>query len=170
MSAAATGAGDLVIRAATADDAGTMHALLIDLARATGLKGKIHSRPDDLRRLGFRERAAFQALLAERGGTPVGLSLFFYNFSSWRGELGVYVQDLYVAAEERGSGLGRELIAATVNAGKAQGATHMRLSVDRSNSSAQAFYRNLGLRLADEELIFQATGRDFQRLASETNK
>lgn len=82
MSAAPAPAPRIVIRPATADDAETLHAMLRDLARATGLREKIRSTPDDLRRLGFRERPAFRALIAERDGKPVGLSLYFYNFSS----------------------------------------------------------------------------------------
>lgn len=145
-----------------------MHALLMELARATSLGEKIKSTPDDLRRLGFRDKPAFHALLAEQAGNPVGLSLFFYNFSSWRGALGVYVQDLYVADAVRGSGLGRKLIAETVKLGKTQGATHLRLSVDRSNTEAQDFYRKLGLKRSDREWIFQATGRAFEQLAGGT--
>jgi ribosomal protein S18 acetylase RimI-like enzyme len=166
LSAARASAATIAIRAATADDAESLHAMLLDLARATGLREKIRSKPDDLRRLGFRERPAFQALIAERdGGRPVGLSLFFYNFSSWRGELGVYVQDLYVADDARGTGLGRRLVEETVRQGRQQGATHLRLSVDRGNESAQRFYRKLGLKLSGSEQIFQATGAAFERLA-----
>lgn len=167
MSAAPAPAPHIVIRAATADDAESLHAMLLDLARVTGLREKIRSRPEDFRRLGFREKPAFHALIAEQDGRPVGLSLFFYNFSSWRGELGVYVQDLYVAAEARGTGLGRRLLVETVRRGHTQGATHLRLSVDRGNERAQKFYRKLGLKLSGSELIFQATGAAFERLVSE---
>ncbi len=139
--------------------------MLLELAHSTGLREKMRSRAEDLRRLGFRERPAFHALIAERDGEPVGLSLFFYNFSSWRGELGVYVQDLYVADAARGTGLGRRLIAETVTLGRKQGATHVRLSVDRDNEGAQRFYRKLGLKLSGSELIFQATGTAFELLA-----
>lgn len=165
MSAAAPDISDIVIRAATPDDADNLHALLLDLARVTGLKEKIRSKPDDFRRLGFRDRPAFHALIAERDGKPLGLSLFFYNFSSWRGEMGIYVQDLYVTDDSRSAGVGRRLLAETVRLGKAQGATHLRLSVDRTNVRAQRFYRRLGLKASEQELIFQATGAAFERLS-----
>lgn len=166
MSAAAKDAAGIVIRAARPDDAESLHALLLGLARATGLKEKIRSRPEDFRRLGFREKPAFYALIAERGGEPLGLSLFFYNFSSWRGEMGIYVQDLYVTDEARSTGLGRRLLAETVRQGKTQGATHLRLAVERDNVRAQRFYRRLGLKASEQELIFQASGPAFERLAS----
>lgn len=165
MSTAPASGSPAEIRAATADDAENLHAMLLDLARVTGLREKIRSKPEDFRRLGFREKPAFQALIAEQEGRPVGLSLFFYNFSSWRGELGVYVQDLYVSAEARGAGLGRRLLVETARRGRTQGATHVRLSVERDNERAHRFYRKLGLRLSGSELIFQATGAAFERLA-----
>src|SRR5690606_7691966 len=158
LTAAPAAAARVVIRTATADDAEHLHAMLLELARATGLRAKIRSKPEVFRKLGFRESPAFQALIAEQDGHPVWLSPSFYHFSSWRGELGVYVQDLYVASEMRGTGLGRRLLAETVRLGRTQGATHLRLSVERDNARAHRFYRKLGLKLSGSELIFQATG------------
>ncbi|HMB60532.1 MAG TPA: GNAT family N-acetyltransferase, partial [Xanthomonadales bacterium] len=80
------------------------------------------------------------------------------------GRRGVYVQDLYVAPSERGTGLGRKLMAETARVAAEQGATYLRLSVDRSNESAQAFYNGIGLHPARNELIFKVTGKDFQSL------
>ena len=51
-------------------------------------------------------------MIARQDGKPVGLALFFFEFSTWRGRPGVYVQDLYVAADMRGTGLGRRLLEA----------------------------------------------------------
>ena len=138
--------------------------MVIGLAKATGLREKVTSRPEDFRRFGSRGQPAFQALIAELGGEPVGLSLFFYSFSSWRGELGVYVQDLYVSERVRGTGLGRRLIAETARLAKKRGATYLRLSVARDNTAAQAFYRSIGLSSSEEECIYQAIGPAFEQL------
>ncbi|MEX2495993.1 MAG: GNAT family N-acetyltransferase [Woeseia sp.] len=154
------------IRLATEQDAGRIHALIVELAKATGLREKVTSKPEHFLRHGFGEPPAFQALIAERADTPLGLCLFFYSFSSWRGEVGVYVQDLYVAAETRGSGLGRRLIAETARLARQRGATYLRLSVATKNSSAQDFYRAIGLTKSDDECIFQAVGAAFDGLAA----
>jgi ribosomal protein S18 acetylase RimI-like enzyme len=138
--------------------------MIIGLAKATGLREKVTSKPEDFRRFGSRGQPAFQALIAELDGEPVGMSLFFYSFSSWRGELGVYVQDLYVSGKLRGTGLGRRLIAETARLAKKRGATYLRLSVGKANTAAQAFYRSLGLTLSDEECIYQAIGLAFDNL------
>jgi GNAT superfamily N-acetyltransferase len=157
---------DIVIRLARAEDAEQLHALIVRLAQATGLKEKVSSKPENFLSHGFGERPAFQALIAEREGRPLGLCLFFYSFSSWRGELGVYVQDLFVAEESRGSGLGRRLIVATIKLARDRGATYLRLSVARANTAAQDFYRRIGLSRCDDECIYQAIGAAFDRLGA----
>jgi len=157
------------VRLATERDAETIHSLIADLAKATGLRQRVTSKPESFRRHGAGEQPAFQALIAERDGKPLGLCLYFYSFSSWRGELGVYVQDLFVTDETRGSGLGRRLIAETVRIGKARGATYLRLSVGKANAAAQEFYRTIGLRESEDECIYQAVGSAFDRLSHAAN-
>jgi ribosomal protein S18 acetylase RimI-like enzyme len=156
----------ITVRLATENDAATIHALIVDLARATGLREKVSSKPEHFSRHGAGERPAFQALLAEREGQPLGLSLFFYSFSSWRGELGVYVQDLFVSDAARGSGLGRRLIGETARLATRRGATYLRLSVAKENTAAQKFYRTIGMTEAEDECIYQLTGAAFEQLAS----
>src|SRR3990170_6723153 len=104
---------DIRIRLATAADAVAIHRMIVELARATDRRQKVTSQPEHFLSHGGGERPAFEAYIAERAGKALGLCLFFYSFSSWRGELGVYVQDLYVSEEVRGCGLGRRLIADT---------------------------------------------------------
>jgi GNAT superfamily N-acetyltransferase len=103
----------LAIRLATASDVETIHRLLQHLADSTGLRHKFLSRPQDILKFGFSDEPRFEALLAEQGDVVVGLCLFFYNFSSWRGELGVYIQDLVVDSDVRAAGIGRLLVLST---------------------------------------------------------
>jgi ribosomal protein S18 acetylase RimI-like enzyme len=156
----------ITVRLATGHDAATIHALIVDLARATGLREKVTSKPEHFARHGAGELPAFQALIAERDGQALGLCLFFYSFSSWRGELGVYVQDLFVADAARGSGLGRRLIHETARLAKQRGATYLRLSVAKENTAAQKFYRTIGMTESADECIYQVAGATFAQLAS----
>ena len=97
----------MTIRRAIEADAGTIHALVIELGAAVGMTGKVASRVEDIRDQGFGADPAFEALIAERDGAAVGLCLFFESFSTWDGRRGVYVQDIYVSEAARGLGLGR---------------------------------------------------------------
>ena len=159
--------GNVTIRAATADDAANIARMIRALAAGNGEIHKVTGRAEDFARYGFSDLPAFRALIAERDGEPVGLSLWFCNFSSWRGDVGIYIQDLYVDDSLRGTGLGRRLLEETARCGLAAGATHLRLSVASSNSGARAFYKRLGLAFRDDECIYQISDKDFSTLAAE---
>ena len=154
----------LAIRLAKASDVETIHKLLQHLADSTGLRHKFLSRTDDILRFGFCDEPRFEVLLAEQGDVVVGLCLFFYSFSSWRGELGVYIQDLVVDNDVRAGGIGRLLVRETARHASEQGATHLRLSVDRDNHKAKRFYEKIGLRESADESIFAAYEGEFINL------
>ena len=154
----------ITIRAATADDAAAVHALISELARTTQLEDKFTSSVDDYRRYGFGPDAMFEALVAEDEDGMVGVALYFYTFSSWRGEPGVYLQDLVVTEAARGRRIGELLLAELARVAGGQGATHLRLAVDRDNEAAMRFYERCGLRRNESDCIFEIDGGDFDRL------
>jgi len=102
----------------------------------------------------------FRALIAAQNGRDVGLALFFPEFSTWKGKPGVYVQDLYVAKELRGSGLGRKLMLAVYEASREWGAAYCKLSVYGDNEGALQFYRQLGFRHSAVEKVLIIDGLD----------
>lgn len=158
----------VTIRRAVAGDAATIARLVKRLAESTGHVHKVTSDADDFLRHGFGERPAFYGFLAEQDGRACGMSLWFYQFSSWRGRPGAYLQDLYVDEALRGSGLGRRLLAYTAEAALKDGADHMRLSVATDNDGARAFYDRLGFTYRDDECIYQVAGAPLDALAAAT--
>ncbi|MBT3427412.1 MAG: GNAT family N-acetyltransferase [Gammaproteobacteria bacterium] len=157
------------IRIARHTDAPTLHAMVLELAESSGEKNKVTSSAEDFLQYGFADQPAFEGLIAEYQGEAVGLSLFFYNFSTWRGKLGAYIQDLYVKPPHRGTGLGRQLIIETARCARQRGADHLRLSVDSDNKSAQHFYQHLGITWREQEQLYQADGEAFRKIAEAGN-
>ena len=157
-----------VLRKAEARDVPAIRALLAQLADATRLQHKLRCTEEALLRHGFSGAPSFEVVLAENESGVVGMTLYLYVFSSWRGEIGLYVQDIVVARGSRGQGLGRLLLAETARVGRERGATHLRLSVERDNDAAKRFYELLGLDEADTECLFEADGDAFDRLAERT--
>ena len=153
------------IRLADRGDAETIHAMIAALAAATDDRRNVKSTPRDLADYGFGTDALFETLIAERSGCPVGLCLFFYSFSTWLGKPGIYVQDLYVRDEERGRGLGRQLLSAVAAHGLGRRASHLRLSVRSWNSVARNFYDRIGMDHCDEEETYHLGGDAFLALA-----
>ncbi|WP_018389710.1 GNAT family N-acetyltransferase [Ancylobacter sp. FA202] len=113
-----------------------------------------------LERYGPTGLGLFEAVIARREEAPVGLCLYTYAFSGWRGRPGVFVEDLYVAPAERGSGLGRALLAAILAREAPQGCAFMKLHVDKANAGAHAFYARLGFvpEAHDDTLLIDEIG------------
>lgn len=132
-----------------------------DFPAAVTMLGKLadHVRPgfvprvtiDDLDRYGPAGLGLFQVLIATRVHSAVGLCLYTYAFSGWRGRPGIFVQDLYVETSERGSGLGKALLLAAIRREAANGCTYLKLDVDKANIGAIGFYQRLGFQLEDHD-------------------
>ena len=141
----------ITYRTAGAADAGVLRRFLQALADHDG-GGAVGSEAS-LRLHGFGPNPLFRAHLAERDGAPVGMVLFYPDYSTQRGEPGVYVQDIYVADDCRGMGLGRGLLAEAHKAAAAWGAGYMTLGVGPQNLGARRFYAGLGFRPRGYEFL-----------------
>jgi ribosomal protein S18 acetylase RimI-like enzyme len=154
----------VVLRPAAPADADAIHAMIKALAEEVGAAENVSSTPADIGRFGFSDPPAFHAIIAERSGKAVGLCLYFFSFSTWRGTPGIYIQDIYVASSERGRGLARRLLVESARSAAGQGAKFLRLSVDSENVAARKFYEKLGIRHSAKECIYMAFGEDFETL------
>ncbi len=156
---------EITVRLAGKADAAAVHDLVVELARSRDAMDKVVSSAADIERDGFGDNPAFEALVAELDGKPVGLCLFFGSYSTWRGKRGIYVQDLVVLDSARSLGVGRRLLAETAAIAKTRGAGYLRLSVDDDNPRAQSFYRRTGLKHSTPEQIYVLDNDDFAALA-----
>jgi GNAT superfamily N-acetyltransferase len=147
----------ITYRRAEADDAALLHTLLTEMASAEG--GRIKGSPETLLRHGFGPDPRFRAVLAF-DAQPLGMALFFPEYSSWRGQMGLYVQDLYLRPPARGKGLGRGLMAAALDEAADWQPQFLTLMVQRKNTVAQGFYAALGFALRDpsDQLILEGEG------------
>ena len=103
--------------------------------------------------------------IAEWDGEPVGLALWFLNFSSFRGRHGIYLEDLFVRPAYRRRGIGRALLRHLARRCVADGWTRFEWSVLDWNAPSIAFYKSLGAELLDEWTICRITGDALVRLA-----
>lgn len=157
---------DIHIRLASADDAAAVQSLIVDLAESIGELNRVKSTVEDFHRALSGAEPEIHALLADQNQNPVGLAVFFLNFSTWRGKSGVYLQDIYVHPDLRNTGTGKQLLVRVAAWAIDKGADHLRLSVNGDNSSAQAFYKSCGMKFCEEERIYQISDDDFMNLGS----
>lgn len=112
----------------------------------------------------FGPRPAAGAVIAARG-EPLGFALFFYNFSTWTGRRGLYLEDLYVTPAARGRGVGKALLRHLAGVAVDRGCARFEWSVLDWNADAIAFYRSVGAVGMDQWTVQRVTGEALTRLA-----
>jgi GNAT superfamily N-acetyltransferase len=134
------------IRQATPDDAAAVLALVTALA--------VYEREPDKVKMtvaGARDALAaghLNALLGFADGQPVAMALYYFNFSSWTGKRGLFLEDLFVAPEVRGTGVGMDLLKRLARLAVAMDCGRMEWNVLDWNEPAKGFYRSFGTRHA----------------------
>src|ERR1700683_1236828 len=120
----------------------------------------------EVRRDGFGSHRRFEVVIAEIDRKPVGFALFFPNYSTWEGQQGLYIEDIFVEESARKSGIGRQLIAAVAKIAKSRGCARIDLAVLDWNP-ARGFYKRLGSRHAEVWQIFRLTTSNLEALSTE---
>lgn len=155
----------LTIRPATAGDAGLILALVRELAAYEKLAHEVVATEDDFRRDGFGPRPRFEAAVAEWSGEPAGFALWFYNYSTFAGRHGLYLEDLFVRPALRGKGIGKALLVHLAGLAAAQGCARYQWQVLDWNTPSIAFYEALGARRYPEWITMRVDGEALPRLA-----
>ncbi len=137
----------LSIRNATAADAALILDFIRHLAAYEREPNAVVATEDDLVRHGFGPEPKYRCLLAEWDGKPAGFALFHYNFSTWRGQLGLYLEDLFVLPEMRGKGIGKALLQRLAQIVLEENCYGLRWMVLEWNDPALKFYESLGAEL-----------------------
>jgi GNAT superfamily N-acetyltransferase len=119
----------------------------------------------DLERDGFGPHPFFSCLIAEHDGQPAGFALYFFNYSTWVGRPGIYLEDLFVVPELRGRGVGRVLLRRMAAIAVEQGCQRMQWQVLDWNTPAVEFYRAMGGEFLDEWRDVRLSGDTLTRLA-----
>ncbi|HWO04166.1 MAG TPA: GNAT family N-acetyltransferase [Methylomirabilota bacterium] len=155
----------LVIRAGTARDVPTILALIRGLAEYERLAHQMEATPARVRAHGFGPRRYFQTLICRRGGRPVGFALYFFTYSTFLARPSLYLEDLFVLPEERGTGAGKALLRALARIAVRRGCGRMEWAVLDWNRPAIRFYRRLGAQLRRQWILTRLTGTPLRRLA-----
>jgi len=154
----------LVLRDARPDDAGLLLSLIRELAEFERLTHECVADAALLKRSLFGEKKA-HAIVAEWDGKPAGFALYFYNFSTFLGRPGLYLEDLFVRPEFRRNGIAKRVFRYLAKKAVEEGCGRMEWSVLDWNENAIAFYRSLGAVPMDEWTVQRLTGDALKRLA-----
>src|SRR5258708_17554134 len=156
----------LPIRKATAVDAPLMLDFIRRLAEYEREPDGVVATEEDLIRHGFGPEPKYCCLIGEWNGQPAGFALFHYNFSTWRGQPGLYLEDLFVLVEMRGKGIGKALLQRLAQIALEENCYGLRWMVLGWNDPALKFYESLGGELLDEWETMLLRGTALASLAS----
>jgi GNAT superfamily N-acetyltransferase len=157
---------ELIIRPATPDDIPQILALIQALAEYEREPHAALATHADILRDGFGPIPRFHCLMAERDGDSVGLALYFYNYSTWRGHPGIYVEDLFVRPQYRGQGIGKALLKKVAAIAVAEGCSRLDWAVLNWNQPAIDFYHAMGAKPLTEWTTMRVSGDALTTLAA----
>jgi len=155
----------VTVRPATPSDAGLVYQFIRDLAEYEKLLETVEATQADVAAALFGDTPRAFADIAELDGEPVGFALWFYNFSTFVGRHGIYLEDLFVRPSARGAGAGKALLARLARRCIDENLGRLEWSVLDWNAPSIAFYDSLGAAAMDEWIIRRMTGEALRRLA-----
>lgn len=156
----------LVIREAAQGDEALIIGFIRELAEYEKLSSDVVATPAHLTKTLFASNPKAFALIAENNGEAIGFALYFFNYSTFLGKHGLYLEDLYVRENRRGEGAGKALLARLAKIALENDCGRMEWSVLDWNAPAIAFYKSLGAGAMDEWTVYRLTGEPLEKLAS----
>lgn len=153
------------IRSATEADVAQILAFVRALAEFERAPDAVTATEEGLLRDGFGPNPFYYCLIAEQDGHPAGFALYFFNYSTWMGQPGIYLEDLFVDPEFRGLGIGKALLQQVAASAVEKGCQRMQWEVLDWNTSAIEFYRAMGAEFLDEWRNVRLSREAIRRLA-----
>ena len=155
------------IRAARPGDEPLVMDFVRELAAYERLSHAVRASAEDVREALFGEPRRAEVLLAFDAGAPVGFALFFHNYSTFLGRVGLYLEDLFVRPAARGRGYGKALLRRLATIARERGCGRMEWAVLDWNEPAIRFYQKLGAEAMDDWTVYRLTGKALTHLAEE---
>jgi GNAT superfamily N-acetyltransferase len=153
------------IEPATSADVADLLRLIRALAEYEGLQDEVVATEAQLTESLFGASAQAEALLARVDGQAVGMALYFHNYSTFLARRGLYLEDLFVAPEWRGRGIGKALLARVAGIAVTRDCGRLEWAVLDWNAPAIRFYQSLGARALSDWTVYRVTGAALQALA-----
>lgn len=153
------------IRFATEADVSVILGFIKELATYENLMDQVVATEEKLIESLFRRKAA-EVVIGEYNHEPVGFALFFNNYSTFLGQAGIYLEDLYVKSEMRGKGFGQNFLSYLGKLAVKRGCGRLEWSCLDWNESSINFYKKLGAKAMDEWTVYRVSDEALHHLAN----
>jgi GNAT superfamily N-acetyltransferase len=155
------------IRPATPEDVPEILNFIRALAAYEREPDAVTATEDDLLRHGFGDNPYYFCLIAEHDGAPAGFAFYFFDYSTWLGRPGLYLEDLFVHPEFRGLGIGKALLQRVAAIAIEKGCPRLKWEVLDWNTPAIDFYAAMGAEFLDTWRNVRVSGDALRKLAGQ---
>ena len=156
----------ICIRPATAEDSALIIRFITELAIYEKAEHEVIATESEIKESLFASDSTTQAVICHIDEEPVGFAVYFFNYSTWLGKHGLYLEDLYVSPEHRGSGAGKALLKHLAKIAVSRNCGRFEWNVLDWNEPAIQFYKSLGAEPQDEWVAYRLTGKALTELAN----
>jgi len=157
---------EIIIKPATKEDVPLILSFIKKIAEYEKLLHEVTATEEILRESLFGNKPSAEVIFAYADTKPVAYAIYFYNFSTFIGKKGLYLEDLFVLPEFRGEGIGKKMLLYLINKAAKENCGRMEWAVLDWNESAINFYKSLGAKPMDEWTIFRMDESAIQKVLS----
>lgn len=154
------------IREATIEDSSLILRFITELAIYEKAEHEVKATQSDIQESLFGSDSNTKAIICSINNQPVGFAVYFFNYSTWLGKHGLYLEDLYVSPECRGSGAGKALLKHLANIALSTNCGRFEWSVLDWNEPAIQFYQSIGAKPQNEWVGYRLTGQSLKDFAN----
>jgi len=154
------------IRQGKAEDSALILRFITDLATYEKLKNEVKATELDIKKSLFGNDSSTKAAICYVNDEPVGFAVYFFNYSTWLGKHGLYLEDLYVSPEYRKVGAGKALLKHLAKIALSKNCGRFEWCVLDWNEPAIEFYKSIGAQPQDEWVIYRLTGEALEEFAN----
>ncbi|XOZ34533.1 GNAT family N-acetyltransferase [Halomonadaceae bacterium KBTZ08] len=155
------------IRQARIEDATLIHRFITELAAYERAQEQVLATVADIENALFDPGSSTDAVICDLDGEPIGFAVYFFNFSTWLGKRGLYLEDLYVSPQYRGEGAGKALLKHLAQFAVANDCGRFEWSVLDWNEPAIRFYESIGAEPQSEWVVYRLDGKALEDFAQE---
>ena len=155
---------NLVIRNAKEEDVSILLDLIREIAEYEKMSDQVIATEETLMESIFKNNRA-NALILEVDNKKIGYCIYFYNFSTFIGRSGIYIEDIFIKKEYRGNGFGREIFKFLAKKAKEEGCKRIEWSCLNWNEPSIKFYKSLGAVPMDEWTVYRLTEKEIIKLS-----
>lgn len=155
----------VIIRDAVSSDAQTILDFIIELAVYEKAEHEVKTNVEQTREAIFGDNSTVKALICEENGVAIGYAVYFYNYSTWLGKKGIYLEDLYITELKRGNGAGKKMLKHLAKKALNEKCGRFEWSCLDWNTPSREFYESLGAKSQDEWIGYRLEGKTLEGFA-----